>query len=199
MERETKRARTIQYLKDICRASVSVRREWGIGYKLGKKKKEIHRGGWRDIFMAQEMENFGWEFQRNESGSWLSAKLYAEPADGEAFLFLIILKDTCSEKCDPWTSRSICKLVRNAHYWAQHMIYWRRNSGLDSRDMCLTKSAGDADTHSSLRTTAPRGRVLVMKHALNTSLSSLAFLLICCILSTNVDAGFFMRWLGSAN
>lgn len=41
--------------------------------------------------MAWEMESFAWEFQRNECGHWLDAKLPSEPADGETFLFLIIL------------------------------------------------------------------------------------------------------------
>lgn len=198
MEREIKWARTIQYLKDICRASVSVRREWGIGYKLEKKKEEIHRGGWRDIFMAQEMENFGWEFQRNESWCWLSAKHYAEPADGEAFLFLTILKDTCSENVIPGPAEASVNLLECTFLGPTYDLL-KQKLWIRLQRYVLTKYVGNADTHSSLRTTAPRWRVLVMKHVLNTSLSSLAFILIYWILSTNVDAGFFMRWLGSAN
>lgn len=50
--------------------------------------------------------------------------------------------------CDLRTSRSIWKLVRNTHSWAQHQTCWRRNPGLELRDMCLTSPANE--NHCSL-------------------------------------------------
>ena len=120
--KRNKRTNTIQDLKDFRRASVSVRRRQGGGYKPGRKEKEIHGGGWRDIFMAQELENFGGAFQANASGSWLNAKCMGSQWIEKHFCLQSFSRTLVLW---PWARRSIWKHVRNAHSWAQHQIYWR--------------------------------------------------------------------------